>query len=68
MEALDEERAGSKPIAVLPVSATEGIGMDALLEALGELMREEDEQRIAEIKGRELRRTTGEGAEMKIRF
>ena len=68
VEALNEERVGSKPIAVLPVSATEGIGMDALAEALGELMREEDEQRIAEIKGRELRRTTGEGAEMKIRF
>ena len=55
VEALDEERVGSKPIAVLPVSATEGIGMDALAEALGELMREEDEQRIAEIKGRERR-------------
>jgi len=30
VQALDEEVVGVAPIAVLPVSATEGIGMDAL--------------------------------------
>ena len=35
------------PIAVLPVSATEGIGMDALLVQLGRLMEDEDGARRA---------------------
>jgi hypothetical protein len=42
---------GDPPIALLPVSATEGIGMDALLVQLGKLMNKEDEARVAGIKG-----------------
>ena len=55
--------------AVLPVSAVEGIGMDALLSELGDIMREEDDARVQTIReGPARRETTGEGTNMKIRF
>jgi hypothetical protein len=54
---------------VLPVSAVEGIGMDALMAELGKLMREEDDARVETIReGPARRQTTGEGTNMKIRF
>tara|TARA_B110000977_G_C11091236_1_gene496970 strand:+ start:3500 stop:4984 length:1485 start_codon:yes stop_codon:yes gene_type:complete len=64
---LDSETVGDAPIAVLPVSAMEGIGMDALLTELGSLMEEEDDARVEGIK-KPKRQTTGEGTNMKIRF
>ena len=60
--ALDEARVGAAPIAVVPVSAARGDGVDALVRELGKLMREEDDARVREIKGDAPRaRTTGEG-------
>jgi hypothetical protein len=60
---------GEPPVAVLPVSAVEGIGMDALMAELGKLMREEDDARVETIReGPARRQTTGEGTNMKIRF
>ena len=50
VEALDAAVVGDAPVAVLPVSATEGIGMDELMDHLGRLMNEEDSARIAGIK------------------
>ena len=51
------------------VSAVEGIGMDALLSELGDIMREEDDARVQTIReGPARRETTGEGTNMKIRF
>ena len=49
VEALDPDRVGDAPVAVLPVSATEGIGMDVLMDHLGRLMNEEDRARVAGI-------------------
>ena len=67
--ALDEADVGVPPAAVLPVSAVEGIGMDALLSELGDIMREEDDARVQTIReGPARRETTGEGTNMKIRF
>ena len=67
--ALDEARVGAAPIAVVPVSAARGDGVDALVRELGKLMREEDDARVREIKGDAPRaRTTGEGTNMTVRF
>jgi GTPase involved in cell partitioning and DNA repair len=67
--ALDEADVGAPPAAVLPVSAMEGIGMDALLSELGDIMQEEDDARVQTIReGPARRETTGEGTNMKIRF
>lgn len=49
VEALDAEAVGIAPVKVLPVSATEGIGMDALLTELGRLMNDEDRARVEDI-------------------
>lgn len=49
VEALDAEAVGIAPVTVLPVSATEGIGMDALLTELGRLMNDEDRARVEGI-------------------
>jgi GTPase involved in cell partitioning and DNA repair len=66
---LDAADVGEPPVAVLPVSAVEGIGMDALMAELGKLMREEDDARVETIReGPARRQTTGEGTNMKIRF
>ena len=67
--ALDEARVGAAPIAVVPVSAARGDGVDALVRELGKLMRDEDDARVREIKGDAPRaRTTGEGTNMTVRF
>lgn len=76
VEAMDPERVGDAPVAVCAVSATEGIGMDALLIELGKLMEEGDEARRnagqererAGRRGTNIMETTGEGKNMKIRF
>jgi GTPase involved in cell partitioning and DNA repair len=70
---LKAEDIGEPPVAVLPVSAAEGIGMDALLVELGKLMEEQDDARVEKIRrgiplGHNDRETTGEGTTMKIRF
>lgn len=49
VEALGEDVVGEPPVAILPVSATEGVGMDALLVQLGKLMHEEDAARVRRV-------------------
>jgi|TARA_B110000971_G_scaffold42578_2_gene41911 GTPase involved in cell partitioning and DNA repair len=67
---LDPVDVGDPPVAVLPVSAVAGTGMDALLVELGKLMEDEDDARVEGIGKLPPRQklTTGEGTTMKIRF
>lgn len=45
VEALDEDMIGVPPVAVLPISAKEGTGVPEFMEALEQLMKEEDARR-----------------------
>ena len=45
IRALDEETIGTAPVAILPISAKEGTGVEKFMEELAKLMKEEDSKR-----------------------